>query len=109
MLLSPVITALALLVLCFLGWPVLFHQQRPSLGGRPFMLHKFRTMSDERDDDGQLAPDARRLGGFGKFLRSTSSSSNFGPFSDFSSDGCFDSGSRLCFRGWPLRVVVVRF
>ena len=37
------------------------------------------------------------------------SSSNFGPFSDFSSDGCFDSGSRLCFRGWPLRVVVVRF
>lgn len=72
MLLSPVITALALLVLCFLGWPVLFHQQRPSLGGRPFMLHKFRTMSDERDDDGQLAPDAQRLGGFGKFLRSTS-------------------------------------
>ena len=37
------------------------------------------------------------------------SSSNFGPFSDFSSDGCFDSGSRLCFRGWPWRVVVVRF
>ncbi len=45
----------------------------------------------------------------GLLLGLVTSSSNFGPFSDFSSDGCFDSGSRLCFRGWPWRVVVVRF
>jgi len=51
---------------------VLFRQQRPGLGGRPFAIYKFRTMTDARDQQGQLLPDAERLTPFGRFLRSTS-------------------------------------
>ena len=55
-----------------LGRPILYTQERPGLGGMPFRIYKFRTMSDARDATGELLPDAERLGRFGKFLRSTS-------------------------------------
>ncbi|HEX5732554.1 MAG TPA: sugar transferase [Blastocatellia bacterium] len=71
-LLLPLISVLALLVRLRLGSPIFFSQRRPGLDGRPFVLHKFRTMTDARDAAGHLLPDARRLTGFGSFLRSTS-------------------------------------
>ena len=55
-----------------LGSPVLFRQQRPGLHGRPFVMFKFRTMTDARDARGVLRPDAERLTAFGRWLRSTS-------------------------------------
>lgn len=55
-----------------LGRPVLYRQVRPGLNGEPFELVKFRTMTDERDEEGELLPDNLRLTSFGKFLRSTS-------------------------------------
>lgn len=69
--------ALPLLLLAWavrrkLGRPVLFRQLRPGLQGRPFMMVKFRTMSDARGADGELLPDAQRLTAFGRFLRSSS-------------------------------------
>ena len=72
LLLSPLITALALLVRARLGTPVLFRQQRPGLGGIPFVLYKFRTMTDDRDVQGRPLSDTERLTPFGRFLRSTS-------------------------------------
>jgi lipopolysaccharide/colanic/teichoic acid biosynthesis glycosyltransferase len=63
---------LAVLVRWRLGSPVLFRQPRPGKSGEPFILVKFRTMSDARDEDGRLLPDAQRLGRFGTFLRSSS-------------------------------------
>jgi len=63
---------LATLVALLLGTPVLFRQQRPGLGGRPFWLLKFRTMTEARDARGNLLPDAARLTAFGRFLRATS-------------------------------------
>lgn len=62
----------AILVRWKLGSPVLFRQQRPGLNGRPFMFIKFRSMSDARDENGELLPDAERLPKFGAWLRSTS-------------------------------------
>lgn len=70
--LSPLLIACAALVAILLGRPVLFRQERPGLHGRPFDLVKFRTMTDARDSDGRLLPDASRLTAFGRFLRSTS-------------------------------------
>jgi sugar transferase EpsL len=70
--LSPVLAPLALLVRIKLGAPVLFRQQRPGLHGRPFTMLKFRTMTEARDADGNLLPDARRLTPLGRFLRVTS-------------------------------------
>jgi len=55
-----------------LGSPVLFRQVRPGLHGRPFMMVKFRTMTDERGADGELLPDVQRLTSFGRFLRASS-------------------------------------
>lgn len=55
-----------------LGSPVLFRQVRPGQHGRPFMMVKFRTMTEERGPDGELLPDAQRLTAFGRFLRSSS-------------------------------------
>ena len=63
---------LAAAIRCKLGVPVLFRQQRPGLGGRPFWLLKFRTMTDACDACGNLLPDAARLTSFGLFLRATS-------------------------------------
>jgi len=70
--LSPLLLAIVALVRWRLGSPVLFRQQRPGLGGRPFTLVKFRTMTDARSADGAAAPDAQRLTAFGRSLRSTS-------------------------------------
>ncbi len=67
--LSPLLGLLAPLVRFKLGAPVLFRQQRPGLYGRPFTLFKFRTMTDKRDAQGNLLPDAERLTKFGRFLR----------------------------------------
>lgn len=71
-LLAPLLLALALLIRWRLGGPVLFCQQRPGKGGRPFRLLKFRTMTDQRDAYGALLSDAERLPPFGRLLRSTS-------------------------------------
>ena len=71
-LLSPVILATAVAIRLRLGTPVLFAQQRPGLRGRPFVMHKFRTMLDAHDADGHPLPDSERLTPFGRFLRSTS-------------------------------------
>jgi lipopolysaccharide/colanic/teichoic acid biosynthesis glycosyltransferase len=71
-LLSPLLAVLALLVRVKLGAPVFFRQQRPGLYGRAFRMVKFRTMTDARDAQGALLPDADRLTRFGKFLRAAS-------------------------------------
>ena len=76
-LLGLLVLALPLLILIImirrkLGSPVFFHQVRPGLGGTPFEMVKFRTMTDAKGSDGQLLPDADRLTPFGRFLRSTS-------------------------------------
>ena len=72
LLLLPFIGLLALLVRSRLGTPVLFRQRRPGLNGQIFTIYKFRTMTDARDEQGQLLPDAERLTSFGRFLRSSS-------------------------------------
>jgi sugar transferase EpsL len=72
LLLSPLLSALVLLVRWKLGSPVMFRQQRPGWKGEPFRLVKFRTMTDERDGGGQLLPDVVRLTRFGRFLRASS-------------------------------------
>jgi lipopolysaccharide/colanic/teichoic acid biosynthesis glycosyltransferase len=71
-LLSPVMATTALLVRKELGSPVLFAQDRPGLNGNVFKLYKFRTMTDERAENGELLPDELRLPRFGKMLRATS-------------------------------------
>jgi len=71
-LLSPVLLGLAVTIRWKLGAPVLFRQQRSGLGGRPFWLLKFRTMTDARDAHGRLLSDTERLTKLGRFLRSTS-------------------------------------
>ncbi len=65
---SPVLAITALLVRVKLGSPVLFRQVRPGLHGNPFTIYKFRTMTDERDADGNLLPDGERLTRFGGLL-----------------------------------------
>lgn len=70
--LSPVLLIIALLVRVKLGSPVLFAQERPGLNGEIFKLYKFRTMTSEKDKNGKLLPDERRLTSFGKKLRATS-------------------------------------
>jgi len=68
----PLAALVALAVRLALGRPLLFRQLRPGLGGRPFTLLKFRTMTEARDEDGRLLPDDQRLRRFGSFLRRTS-------------------------------------
>lgn len=69
---SPLLIVLAVMVRIKLGGPVIFKQQRPGYKGRIFTMYKFRTMSNERDGNGKLLPDGKRLTSFGKWLRSTS-------------------------------------
>lgn len=71
-LLSPVLMIIALLVRLKLGSPVLFRQNRPGKDGKIFKMYKFRTMTDERDENGVLLPDEDRLTPFGKAMRSSS-------------------------------------
>jgi sugar transferase EpsL len=70
--LSPLFLLTALVVRIKIGKPILFIQKRPGLHGKPFRMYKFRTMTDEKDADGNLLPDEKRLVPFGRFLRSTS-------------------------------------
>lgn len=70
--LSPVLLILAILVRTKLGSPILFTQDRPGLNGKVFKLYKFRTMTSQTDENGNLLPDEIRLTSFGKKLRATS-------------------------------------
>ncbi len=70
--LSPLMLVLYILVIIKLGKPAIFKQKRPGKDEKIFTLYKFRTMTDEKDEDGNLLPDEIRLTKFGKFLRSTS-------------------------------------
>lgn len=69
---SPVLLIVAILVRVKLGNPVLFKQERPGLNEKIFTLYKFRTMTDERDTEGNLLPNEQRFTKFGNFLRETS-------------------------------------
>lgn len=70
--LSPILLIVAILVRIKLGSPIIFKQQRPGKNERIFTLYKFRTMTDNKDENGNLLPDSERLTKFGKILRSTS-------------------------------------
>ena len=70
--LAPVALVVGAVVAMRLGRPILFRHERPGEGARPFHLVKFRTMTDARDDDGNLRPDHERLTRTGRLLRSTS-------------------------------------
>lgn len=72
LLLSPVLGIVALLVRIKLGSPVIFKQERPGRNEKIFTLYKFRTMTDKKDEQGNLLPDEIRLTSFGKKLRSSS-------------------------------------
>ncbi len=71
-LISPFLLIIAVLVRLKLGKPILFKQQRPGYRGIPFTINKFRTMTDERDEQGNPLPDEIRLTRLGRFLRSSS-------------------------------------
>ena len=71
-LLSPVLLLVALVIRLKLGAPVLFCQQRIGRDGKPFRMYKFRSMSDDRDEKGELLPDAQRISRFGALLRASS-------------------------------------
>lgn len=71
-LISPILLILVLVIWFVQGRPILFQQKRPGFHGTPFMIYKFRTMTNERDDKDNLKPDAQRITQLGKFLRSTS-------------------------------------
>jgi len=68
----PIIVFISLIIHLTMGRPILFKQVRPGLYGKPFVLYKFRTMLDLRDQTGKMLPDERRLTSFGRWLRSTS-------------------------------------
>lgn len=70
--LAPVLVLIAMTLYLRMGQPILFAQLRAGQHGKPFIIYKFRTMSDARDQDGNLLPDVDRLTSLGKFLRETS-------------------------------------
>ncbi|KKB73524.1 MULTISPECIES: sugar transferase [Bacillus] len=70
--LSPAMLLVACIIRWKIGSPVLFRQTRPGLNGKPFTLYKFRTMTDERDEAGNLLSDEKRLTKTGKLIRKTS-------------------------------------
>ena len=69
---SPIYIVVSLLILLKMGSPILFRQKRPGKDEKIFGIYKFRTMTNEKDADGNLLPDEQRLLGIGKFIRSTS-------------------------------------
>jgi sugar transferase EpsL len=71
-LLLPFFATIAILSRLFFGSPIIFKQVRPGLNGNPFIIYKFRTMNNNRGEDGVFLSDAERLTKFGRFLRSTS-------------------------------------
>ena len=70
--LSPLMLIIGILVRIKLGKPIIFRQKRPGKNEKIFTLYKFRTMTDEKDEEGNLLSDSERLTKFGEFLRSTS-------------------------------------
>ena len=70
--LSPVLLIVAIMIRVKLGSPVIFKQERAGKNGKPYYMYKFRSMTDLRDENGELLPDEQRLRKFGKLLRSTS-------------------------------------
>ena len=72
MLFSPIYVIVSILILVKMGSPILFRQKRPGLHEQIFGIYKFRTMTNEKDENGELLPDEQRLVGIGKFIRSTS-------------------------------------
>ncbi|MGB9788925.1 MAG: sugar transferase [Dictyoglomus turgidum] len=68
---SPIIVVISIIIYIAMGRPIFFKQVRPGLKGKPFVIYKFRTMLDLRDENGNLLPDEKRLTTIGKFLRST--------------------------------------
>lgn len=69
---SPVYVVVSLLIWWKMGQPILFRQKRPGKDGKIFEIYKFRTMTNDTDENGNLLPDAQRLVGIGKWIRSTS-------------------------------------
>ena len=69
---SPIYIIVVFLILIKMGRPILFRQNRPGLHDNIFCIYKFRTMTNEKDTNGELLPDDKRLVGIGKFIRSTS-------------------------------------
>lgn len=69
---SPIYIVISILILLKMGRPILFRQKRPGLKEKIFGIYKFRTMTNETDENGVLLPDEQRLVGIGKFTRSTS-------------------------------------
>jgi undecaprenyl phosphate N,N'-diacetylbacillosamine 1-phosphate transferase len=72
LLLGPALLLIAFLVKIKIGSPVMFKQARPGLHENIFVMYKFRTMTEEMDENGQLLPDGSRMTKFGSFLRKTS-------------------------------------
>lgn len=68
----PLLIIISLLILIMMGKPIFFRQKRPGKNGNIFGIYKFRTMTNEKDEKGELLPDNSRLVGIGKFIRSTS-------------------------------------
>ncbi len=69
---SPIYIIVSLLIYIKMGNPILFRQKRPGYKEKIFGIYKFRTMTNEKDEFGNLLPDNKRLVGIGKFIRSTS-------------------------------------
>lgn len=69
LLLSPIIILTGVYVFIFIGHPIIFKQIRPGENGKPIKIFKFRTMTNEKDTNGELLPDTKRLNSSGKFLR----------------------------------------
>lgn len=69
---APITLTTAILIAKKLGKPVLFKQIRPGIHGKPFEIYKFRTMTDERDEKGELLPNSERMTDFGRLVRKTS-------------------------------------
>lgn len=69
---SPIYIIVSLLILLKMGRPIFFRQQRPGYKEKIFGIYKFRTMTNDKDENGELLPDEKRLVGIGKFIRSTS-------------------------------------
>lgn len=67
--LSPLLLAVSILELVFHGWPFIYKQKRIGLNGKEFYIHKFRSMTNETDENGELLPDDKRLTPFGRALR----------------------------------------
>jgi sugar transferase EpsL len=72
LILSPLLLVIAIVVLLNYGTPIIFRQKRPGYRGKPFMIYKFRTMTEEHDEQDNILPDERRLTRLGRFLRSFS-------------------------------------